>query len=83
MNLLTLPFRLPLLPAEGVVRLAEVVMDEAERQWHDPALVQRQLEEAQEARQAGLISAEELARLEAEAVSRLVNWPPAARQKES
>ena len=39
MGLLTLPFRLPFLPVEGVVRLAELIQEEAERTFYDPATV--------------------------------------------
>jgi hypothetical protein len=72
MGLLTLPFRLPLLPVQVVVQLAEVIRDQAERELHDPASVRRQLEEAQEARAAGEISDQELAQVEAEATGRLL-----------
>lgn len=72
MGLLTLPFRLPLLPVQVVVQLAEVIRDQAERELHDPAAVRRQLEEAQEARVFGEISDQELAQVEAEATGRLL-----------
>jgi hypothetical protein len=72
MDLLTLPFRLPILPVQVVVQLAEVIRDQDERELHDPASVRRQLEEAQEARAAGEISDQELAQVEAEATGRLL-----------
>jgi uncharacterized membrane protein len=72
MGLLTLPFRLPLVPLQGVIRLAEVIGEEAERQLHDPARVRRELEEAQRRRAAGEISDEELAQIENEAASSLL-----------
>jgi hypothetical protein len=72
MGLLTLPFRLPFLPLQAVVQLAEVIRDQAERELHDPAAVRRQLEEAQEARVSGEISDQELAQVEAEATGRLL-----------
>lgn len=72
MGLLTLPFRLPLLPLQGVIHLAEVIGEEAERQLHDPARVRRELEEAQRRRAAGEISDEELAQIENEAASSLL-----------
>jgi cytochrome c-type biogenesis protein CcmH/NrfG len=68
---LTLLFRLPLLPVRGVIRLAELIQDEAERELHDPALIRRQLEEAERERLAGNISEEELSQAEEEATSRL------------
>lgn len=80
MNLLTLPLRLPFLPVTGVVRLAEIIGDEAEREFHDPARIRRELEEAQRLRDAGEITDEELARIEEEATARLFvpGVPPAA-----
>jgi hypothetical protein len=73
MGLLTFPLRLPLLPVEGVVRIAEAIQEEAESELHDPAAVQRELEEAERAHEAGEISDEELARWQQEALSRLTS----------
>jgi Gas vesicle protein G len=70
MSLLTLPFRLPLLPMRAVVRLAQLIEDEANRQLTDPATVRRELEQIEQARASGEISAEEAARLQEEAVAR-------------
>jgi hypothetical protein len=72
MGLLTLPFRLPFLPVQAVIQLAQVIRDQAERELHDPTAVRRQLEEAQEARVSGEISDQELAQVEAEATRRLL-----------
>ena len=72
MGLLTLPLRLPFLPLQGVIRLAELIGDEADRQLNDPARIRRELEEAQRLRAAGDISDEELALIEREVTSRLV-----------
>jgi hypothetical protein len=77
MGLLTLPFRLPLLPVQGVIRLAELIQDEAERQLHDPAAVRAELEEAERLAADGVISDEELAERQQEALGRLTNvWNP-------
>ena len=76
MDLLTLLFRLPFLPVRGFVRLTEIIRDEADRQLHDPAMVRRQLEEAEDARAAGRISGEELAQIEQAAVGRLTGQAP-------
>ncbi len=76
MDPLTFLFRLPLLPVQGVVRLAEIIRDEADRQLYDPAAVRRQLEEAEDARAAGRISEEELAETEQAAVGRLTGQAP-------
>jgi Gas vesicle protein G len=59
MSLLTLPFKLPLLPLQGVVRLAQILHDEAQRQLTDPVRLQHQLEAIEQARQAGEVSDEE------------------------
>ncbi len=81
MDPLTLLLRLPVLPVSGVIRLAEIIRDEADRQFCDPAAVRRQLEDAEEAWAAGEISDGELAGIQQEAVGRLtgqapVNWEP-------
>ncbi len=72
MNPLTLPFKLPLLPLQGVIRLAQLIGDEAERQLRDPARVRRDLEEAESRRQAGEISDEELSQVEDQVMSALI-----------
>ena len=76
MDVLTLLFRLPFLPVSGVIRLAEIIRDEADRQMYDPAVVRRELEDAAEARAAGQITDDELARIEEQAVSRLTGQLP-------
>lgn len=75
MNPFTLLFRLPLLPLRGVVQLGEVLHGHAEQQLHDPASVRRQLEQAEQAHAAGQISEEDLARVQAQAVDRLLASP--------
>jgi len=70
MSVLTFPFRLPLLPLRTVVRLAQLIEDEANRQLADPATVRRELEQIEQARASGEISAQEAARLQEEAVAR-------------
>jgi hypothetical protein len=75
MDLLTLLFRLPLMPLRGFVRLAGTLHDQAERELRDPASVRRQLEEAQEARVSGEMSDEEVAYVEGQAVARLLSSP--------
>ena len=76
MGLLTLPFRLPFLPLQAVIRLGEIIGEQAERELHDPARVRRELEEAQERRAAGEISDEEVSRIENEALGSLVSEEP-------
>jgi cytochrome c-type biogenesis protein CcmH/NrfG len=71
-SLLTLPFRLPILPLKAVINIAELIQEQVEREVYNPASVRRELEEAQRQRAAGNISEEEAARIEHEATSRLV-----------
>ena len=72
MEVLTLLFRLPFLPVQGVIRLAELIEEEADRQYRDPARIRRELEEAQRQRDAGEITDDELAQIEDELTSILV-----------
>lgn len=71
MGLLTLPFRLPFLPIQALVRLAETIQDEAERTYYDPATIRRELAEIERARADGEISDEDAAQLQNEVVARL------------
>jgi hypothetical protein len=71
-NLLTLPFRLPLLPVQGLIKLAEIIRDEAEQEYYNPAAVRRELEEAEWEAATGQISEEDVAQQEEEAVGRLI-----------
>lgn len=75
MGLLTLPFRLPLLPVQGVIRLAQLIQEEAERELNDPARIRRELEAIDRARGAGEISGEKAARVEEDAVRPLTGLP--------
>jgi len=70
-GVLSLLFRAPLLPVQGVIRLAELLQDEVEHQLHDPAVVRKELEEAERLHAAGEISDDELAERQQEALSRL------------
>lgn len=69
---LTLPLRIPFLPVQGVIRLAEIIQEQAGQELCDPATIRRELEEAQRQREAGNISEDEMARIEQEVTSRLV-----------
>ena len=70
MDLVTLPFRLPFLPIQGLVRLAGLIQEEAEGEYRDPAAVRRQLEDAGEAYQRGEISSERMYQAQVEAINR-------------
>ena len=72
MELLTLLFRLPFLPVQGVIRLGELIEEQAEGEYHDPARIRRELEEAQRQRDAGEITDDELAQIQDELTSIMV-----------
>jgi hypothetical protein len=76
MDLLTLIFRLPFLPLSAVIGLGDLIREQVDQEQYDPAAVRRQLEDVEDARAAGAISDEELARIEDEVLGRLV---PASR----
>jgi Gas vesicle protein G len=79
MDLFTFLFRLPLMPLRGFIQLAEILHDQAERELRDPAAVRRQLEQAEEARVSGEMSDQDVARVEGQAVGRLLSSPAASR----
>ena len=83
MGLLTGLLTLPLTPLRGVLWVAEVVRDHAERQYYDPAEIRRQLELVDEARRSGELPEEECAVLEDELLARLMHGPapPAERPR--
>ena len=83
MDLLTLLFRLPLMPLRSFVRLAEILQEQAERELRDPASVRRQLEEAEEAHVSGEMSDADVAHVQGQAVGRLLSDParPTARTR--
>jgi hypothetical protein len=72
MGLLTLP----LAPVRGVVWVAEVLRDEAERQLYDPAAIRRKLAQVEEARASGELSDDEAAELENELLGRMMTRRP-------
>lgn len=76
MDIVTLPFKLPFLPVQGLIRIAELIQEEAESQYQDPADVRRELEAVADARERGEISSEEAYEAEVQALQRVV--PPAA-----
>lgn len=72
MGLFTGLLTLPLAPVRGTVWVAEQVLDEAERQFYDPAVIRRQLEQVDEMRRRGEISEEEAEQMEDDLVERLM-----------
>ncbi|WP_138419140.1 gas vesicle protein GvpG [Sinomonas gamaensis] len=72
MGLFSAVFGLPLAPVRGVVWVAERLQEEAERQYYDPGLIRRQLEEVAQARAEGTLSDEDAGKLERELVARML-----------
>jgi Gas vesicle protein G len=58
MGLLTALVTLPLAPVRGTIWIAEVLLEEAERQMRDPAVVEQQLLEAEDAYERGELTEE-------------------------
>ncbi|WP_030452767.1 gas vesicle protein GvpG [Herbidospora cretacea] len=59
MGLFTSILELPLAPVKGVIRLGELLRDEAERKMRDPTVARRELEQIEEAQAAGELTEEE------------------------
>ncbi|SEG99473.1 Gas vesicle protein G [Nonomuraea solani] len=59
MGLVGTIFSWPMLPVRGLIKLAEVIQDQVDRETRNPAAVRRRLEEIEAARAAGEISEEE------------------------
>ncbi|WP_426518523.1 gas vesicle protein GvpG [Diaminobutyricibacter sp. McL0618] len=72
MGLLTSLIGLPFAPIRGTIWIAERVLEEARRQYYDPGVIQRQLEEIGHARELGMISEDDARALEKELVARLM-----------
>ncbi|GHE42889.1 hypothetical protein GCM10017673_51430 [Streptosporangium violaceochromogenes] len=61
MNLAELLFGWPLTPIKGLIRLAEIIQEQAETETRSPMAIRRRLEEVEEARLSGEISEEDAA----------------------
>jgi hypothetical protein len=59
MGLLSFIATLPLAPVRGVISLGELIQRQVEEELHDPAAARRALEELEDARAVGEVSAEE------------------------
>ena len=71
MGLLSFIVTLPLAPVRGVISLAELIQRQVEEELHDPASARRVLEELDEARERGEISAEEEEQAQQEILDRM------------
>ena len=63
---------LPLAPVRGTVWIAEQLLNEAERELSDPALIEEQLDAVEAAYERGDLSEEEYLAIEEELVTRLI-----------
>jgi NAD-specific glutamate dehydrogenase len=73
MGLLTALVTLPLAPVRGTVWIAQILLEETERQMNDPAVVEQQLQEAEAAYERGELTEEEFADIEDELLGRLLS----------
>jgi hypothetical protein len=72
MGLITGLLGLPVAPLRGTVRIGELVMEQAEETFYDPAVIRRQLEEVAVAREEGQLSTAEADWWEEELIARLM-----------
>ncbi|MFD7160497.1 gas vesicle protein GvpG [Kribbella sp. NPDC059898] len=72
MGLITGLLTLPLAPVRATVALAEQIRQQAEREYYDPALIRRQLEQIDVLRAGGELDPDEAAALEDELLARLM-----------
>jgi hypothetical protein len=70
--LITGLFMLPLAPVRGVIWVGERVLDQAESELNSPETIYRRLEEIDEARASGELSASESDEAETELVAQLM-----------
>ncbi len=75
MGLISGILTLPLAPVRAVFWVGEVLREQAEHQLYDPGVIRRQLEDLQDARDAGRIDEQDAARQEQELLDRLFRAP--------
>lgn len=75
MGLFTGLLTLPLAPVRGVAAVAEVVREQAEREYYDPAVIRRKLEEIERQRAEGTLSEQDAEAMEDELTARLLQQP--------
>ena len=73
MGLLSAIVTLPLAPLRGTIWIANVLLEESERQMRDPAIVEQQLLEAEAAYERGDLTDDEFAEIEDELLGRLLS----------
>ena len=75
MGLLSFIVTLPLQPVKGVISLAELIQKQVEEEMHNPAAIRRALEELEEARARGDITAEEEEQAQQALIDRMTGSP--------
>ncbi|MEO3797944.1 gas vesicle protein GvpG [Nonomuraea sp. B10E15] len=80
MGLISSLFTWPLAPVRGVIRLGELIQEQVDRELHDPAVVRRELEAIEEARNEGRMSEDEAAQAMEEILARLTGPPGEGRR---
>jgi hypothetical protein len=74
MGFLTGLVTLPLAPVRGTDWIAERLLEEAERQLNDPAVIEQRLLDAEARHERGEITDDELEQIEDELLRRLGGW---------
>jgi Gas vesicle protein G len=72
MGLVTGLLTLPLAPVRSVAWLAERILEQAEHEMYDPAVIRRQVAEIEAARATGRLPEDEAVELENELLSRMM-----------
>jgi hypothetical protein len=72
MGIMTGLLTLPLAPLRGTIWIAEILLEEAERQMSDPTFVEQQLADAEAAYERGELTDDELADIEDQLLGRLL-----------
>ncbi len=75
MGLVSSILGLPLLPLQGVIKVGQVLQQQAEQELHGQPAARHELEEMEEARAAGRISADEEAQRQQNVLNRMVDAP--------
>jgi cytochrome c-type biogenesis protein CcmH/NrfG len=78
MGIFSTIFGLPLAPMRGVIALGEVIARQVDQELHNPAVTRRQLEELEQARERGEISAEEESEAQEEILQTRLHTEPSA-----
>jgi Gas vesicle protein G len=71
----------PLAPVRGVVALGELIQRRVDQEMHNPARTRQQLEELEEARKRGLVSAEEEDEMQDEILDAMITPGAAERDR--